>query len=172
LKAIRNLCPGDNVQLHNIIGNKCLSPLSGSSDGVVSIRSAQLPGVSTEKRVHTTHGGLHEDQEALREIKCLLQRHLLELNDPPMSGELECPPSEFVVPEGEYPCPDEPQYSDESLCPDETLWEDCADELQLGDPCDEATTVLDVPVPEMPVPEMPVPEMPAISGPVLDGPEL
>jgi pimeloyl-ACP methyl ester carboxylesterase len=162
LKAIRNLCPGDNVQLHNIIGNKCLSPLSGCSDGVVSIRSAQLAGVSTEKRVHTTHGGLHEDQDALREIKCLLQRHLLELNDPPMSGEIDCPPSEFVVPEGEYPCPDEPQYSEESLCPDETLWEDCADELQLVDPCDEGTTVLDVPVSEVP----------AISGPVLDGPEL
>ena len=36
LQAIQTLCPGENVQLHNIIGVGCLSPLEGCGDGVVA----------------------------------------------------------------------------------------------------------------------------------------
>ena len=38
LQAVKQLCPGENVQLHNIIGTKCVSPLEGCGDGVVSVK--------------------------------------------------------------------------------------------------------------------------------------
>ncbi len=100
LQAIHGLCPGENVQLHNIIGTKCLSPLEGCGDGVVSVKSAQHPFVSTEKRVHTTHGGLHENDESIQEIMCILRRHILEANDEPCTDE-----SQSVMPEQSEPCP-------------------------------------------------------------------
>ncbi len=110
LQAVQTLCPGENVQLHNIIGVGCLSPLEGIGDGVVARESAKHPWVTTEKQVHTTHSGLHESDEAIEELLCILRRHILEANDvPSVDGyelavpEYECP--EFVVPEIQQPCP-------------------------------------------------------------------
>ncbi len=72
LRAIQTLCPGQDVQLHNIVGTACLSPLSGHGDGVVAASSAVHPWVSTEKRVHANHTGLHQDLESIREMRCIL----------------------------------------------------------------------------------------------------
>lgn len=106
LQAIQGLCSGEYVQFHNVIGTSCISPLEGCGDGVVSVQSARHPCVSTEKRVHTTHGGLHKNHESLREILCILQRHLLEANEEPCEEQAaptipEC--TEFELAE---PCPE------------------------------------------------------------------
>jgi hypothetical protein len=89
LQAVQELCPGENVQLHNIIGTQCLSPIEGCGDGVVSVRSARHPCVSTERQVHTSHGGLYRHEESMQEIICILQRHILEAHDEPCIDEAE-----------------------------------------------------------------------------------
>ena len=62
-----------------------------------------------ETRVHTTHEGLHENDESIQEVMCILQRHILEANDEPCTDE-----SEIVMPESmsltsirvpRWPCP-------------------------------------------------------------------
>jgi pimeloyl-ACP methyl ester carboxylesterase len=129
LQAIHGLCPGQYVQLHNIIGTSCFSPLEGCGDGVVSVRSAEYPFVSTEKRVDTTHRGLHEDNEALAEIMCILQRHILEANDEPCVDE-----SQTVVPE----CM-EPEWTDP--CATLAVPDDCVEVPTLADPCQDQSTL-------------------------------
>ncbi len=116
LKTIRVLTVGPNVQLHNIVGVGLISPISGKGDGVVSLRSAQHHYVSTEKRIHTNHGGLHERDEAMKEIECILRRHILEANDVPSVDGYEFAVPETVIPGGMLPdceetCPD-------TVCPD------------------------------------------------------
>lgn len=88
LRAIQQLCPGPNVQLHSIIGTGLPGPLAGPADGVVPVASAQHPYVSTEKFVHTTHGKLHSDPESIEEILCILRRHAWEACE---SQEVACP---------------------------------------------------------------------------------
>ncbi len=134
LHAIQTLCPGENVQLHNIVGVGCWSPLEGIGDGVVARESAQHPCVSTEKRVHATHTALHEDDAAMKELLCIIRRHILEANDVPSidgyefaAPELDCPQWEdlpgtqdpclvdpclvdpcLIVPDSADPCPPDP----------------------------------------------------------------
>ncbi len=121
LKTIRVLTAGQNVQLHNIVGVGLISPLSGKGDGVVALRSAQHHYVSTEKRIHTTHGGLHERDEAMKEIECILRRHIMEANDVPSVDGYEFAVPETVIPGGMLPncedvCPD--LECPEIVCPD------------------------------------------------------
>jgi hypothetical protein len=87
LLGIQTLCPGEHVQLHNIVGTGLPSLLEGCADGVVSTASAQHPCVSTEKRVHTMHGGLHDTDEAIEELICILRRHVHEAQDPSCPNE-------------------------------------------------------------------------------------
>jgi pimeloyl-ACP methyl ester carboxylesterase len=130
LQAIQGLCPGENVQLHNIIGTKCFSPVAGRSDGVVSTRSAEHPFVSTEKRVHATHMSLYKDEESIQEILCILQRHILEANDEPCADESEAVMPDCIEAEIAEPCP--------SLAvPDE-----CAETTPAIDPCADAERML------------------------------
>lgn len=137
LRTIKVLCAGPNVQLHNIVGVGCFSPLTGCGDGVVARRSAQHHSVSTERQIHTTHGGLHETDEAIEELLCILQRHILEANDvPSVDGyEFAVPEYElpgYVMPEHEWICPEDPcleQWCPEIVCPDELCpEEDCPEE--------------------------------------------
>lgn len=90
LQTIKVLCPGPNVQLHNIIGVGSLSPLSGRGDGVVSCRSAQHHSVSTEKQVHANRCKLHRSDETTKELVCILTRHILEANDVPSLDGYDC----------------------------------------------------------------------------------
>ncbi|MFO7902613.1 MAG: alpha/beta hydrolase [Pirellulaceae bacterium] len=82
LRTIRVLCTGPQTQLHNILAVGCLS-FSGQGDGMVSRKSAQHHSVSTEKQVPSHHGNLHETDEAIKELACILRRHILEANDVP-----------------------------------------------------------------------------------------
>ncbi len=157
LRTLRVLSTGPNVQLHNIVGTGCFSPLSGCGDGVVARRSAQHHSVSTEKQIHTTHGGLHERDEAIRELACILQRHIWEANDlPSVDGyEFAVPeqPPVYVVPDTVV-CPDE--CFPEDLCPELMCPEDLCPEILcpeligpleldpclLGAPREAGTTIL------------------------------
>ena len=122
LKAVKELCPGANVQLHNIIGTKCLSPLEGCGDGVVSVKDAKHPGVSTEKTVHSSHVGLHSNEDALKELMCILRRHILEANDEPGVADSECVTPDSVMPEQVEPCPPE------------ALTDECWEGVEMADP--------------------------------------
>ncbi len=139
LQAVKTLCPGENVQLHNIIGVGCLSPLEGCGDGVVARESAQHPWVTTERQVLTTHGGLHESEESVEELICILRRHIAEANDvPSVDGyefavpEFECPDS--ILPEIEQPCPAEGQNDP---CLDDFLFDPC----EMAPPCPEQSVL-------------------------------
>jgi pimeloyl-ACP methyl ester carboxylesterase len=129
LQAVQKLCPGENVQLHSIMGTKCLSLLDGCGDGVVSVKSAQHPWVSTEKRVHATHPDLHKNEDSIQELKCILRRHILEANDEPGVDESECVTPDSVMPEQIDPCPPE------------GLLDECPDDVETADPCDENSSV-------------------------------
>jgi pimeloyl-ACP methyl ester carboxylesterase len=129
LQAIQGLCPGQYVQFHNIIGTQGLSPLEGCGDGVVSVESAQYPFVSTEKRVHTTHGGLYKDDDSVQEILCILQRHILEANDEPCTDE-----SGRAIPEGAEPEQSEP-------CPTLAVPDACVEVPETTDPCDDESSM-------------------------------
>jgi pimeloyl-ACP methyl ester carboxylesterase len=143
LQAVQTLCPGANVQLHSIIGTRCLSPLSGCSDGVVSVKSAQHPCVSTEKRVHTSHGGLHENDESIKELVCILRRHVLEADDPPGISVPEHIVPECVVPEFGIPESIMPECETPEPCPTEAeMGDPCLDELKVTDPCRIESSVL------------------------------
>ncbi|MHB1030244.1 MAG: esterase/lipase family protein [Pirellulaceae bacterium] len=124
LQAVERLCPGENVQLHNIIGSHCLSPLEGCGDGVVSVKSAKHRGVSTEKLVRASHGRLHENDDAIDELKCILRRHILEANGEPGAEESPC-----ATPDGILPGQIEP-------CPPEVLFDECWEDVEMADPCD------------------------------------
>jgi pimeloyl-ACP methyl ester carboxylesterase len=127
LQAVQGLCAGQGVQFHNIVGAAFLSPLNGCGDGVVAVRSAQHPCVSTEKRIHANHTRLHQDLESIREMRCILRRHLLEADDQPLGD-----PCEDVTPDG-----GESDFSEP--CPPEAWIEECADVLELEAPTE--TTV-------------------------------
>ncbi len=169
LKAVKELCPGANVQLHNIIGAKCVSPVEGCGDGVVSVKDAKHPGVSTEKTVHSSHVGLHSNEEALQELMCILRRHILEANDEPGVADSECVTPDSVMPEQVEPCPPE------------ALTDDCWEGVEMADPGDTSSRVFlptdDVETLRRTAPET---EDPADDGslqfpveaPQLEGPEL
>jgi hypothetical protein len=81
LQALQQLCPGPHVQFHSIIGSGCPGPLAGPSDGAVPVTSAHHPCVSSERIIHTRHGKLHEHPEAIKEVFCILRRHLWEASE-------------------------------------------------------------------------------------------
>jgi len=81
LQSLQGLCPGPELQMHNIIGTGLPSPLQGPADGIVAVDSARHPGVSTERLVHTSHQRLHDDPETFEEIKCVMVRHAWESPD-------------------------------------------------------------------------------------------
>jgi hypothetical protein len=85
--------------------------------------------VSTEKQVATSHAGLHRDEETVRELICILRRHILEANDVPSLDDCptvapDCFIPGFIEPDCGLICPDEFE-----LCPDEMPW--CPDSLDM-----------------------------------------
>ncbi len=87
LAAVQKLCPGPNVQLHSVIGTGIPSLVTGWGDGVVPVGSAEYPYVSTQKKVHSTHGNLHNNPAAIEEVLCILRRHIMEANE---ASEVDC----------------------------------------------------------------------------------
>ena len=76
LEAIGSLPAADNVCMHSILGNRCWSLLQGKSDGIVPVSSAREPRAISEKVVKTTHSGVKDHPEAIKEVIYILQEHL------------------------------------------------------------------------------------------------
>jgi pimeloyl-ACP methyl ester carboxylesterase len=80
LGAMLGLTVGPGVELHSIIGIAKTSSPHGPSDGVVSLTSASIPGVESEKLVSETHVELHHSAAAVGEVQRILQRNLREFD--------------------------------------------------------------------------------------------
>lgn len=117
LRTIKVLCTGRRVQLHNILAVGRLSPFSGRGDGIVPQKSAQHHSVSTEKQISTSHANLHETDEAVQELACILRRHVLEAHDVPTTQVREDRP--FVPSSREQLMPPLPSDPVDALWPKE-----------------------------------------------------
>ena len=53
---------------------------SGAADGVVSVASAQHPGVVSERLINARHRQLHSHPETMMELVRILKLHLVELD--------------------------------------------------------------------------------------------
>ena len=77
LLALLDMKPGPDVTYHSIIGNTRPGGVEGSTDGVVTYRSAHLEGVASERVVRSDHS-VQKDQEAILEVHRILLEHLNE----------------------------------------------------------------------------------------------
>ncbi len=68
------ICP--DVRLHSIIGVARTNSLQGPGDGTVSLASASLRGVTSEKLITATHEELHDVAASIIEVERILQQHL------------------------------------------------------------------------------------------------
>lgn len=64
------------VTLHSIIGVARTTWSGEPSDGVVTVSSARLCGVATERFVDEVHTRLHRNRDSVDEIECILRAHL------------------------------------------------------------------------------------------------
>jgi hypothetical protein len=79
LCAIDRLHKSPTVQEHTILGEGYFMLRAGDSDKVVPVTSASKPGVVSEKRIHKKHGDLHQSDEGIREVICILRKHAVEM---------------------------------------------------------------------------------------------
>ncbi len=75
LQAIGNLPVNPSVELHSIIGDTTWRPLSGRSDGVVPVESAQGVMAQSECFVDESHTTLHHHPDARDELFRILLLH-------------------------------------------------------------------------------------------------
>lgn len=80
LAAMREMEVSEEVALHNIIGISKQISLSGPSDGVVPVASAEHPNCASELTVTAKHAAIHRTREAAREIARILIEHLTTAN--------------------------------------------------------------------------------------------
>jgi pimeloyl-ACP methyl ester carboxylesterase len=69
-----SICP--DVRLHSIIGVARTTSCQGPGDGTVSLASASLPCVASEKLVTATHEELHDAATSVIEVERILEQHL------------------------------------------------------------------------------------------------
>jgi len=77
LVAMQRMSVAPGVQLHSIIGVADLKPLAGPGDHVVSLESASICRVHSEKLVSETHEDLHEAATTQIEVQRILKRQLM-----------------------------------------------------------------------------------------------
>ena len=82
LKVLYETPPADNVKIHTIIGevppDSFLRRLAGTSDGVVHVSSAKLPGAASELIVPADHSHVHAHPRSVKEVRRILLAHLAE----------------------------------------------------------------------------------------------
>ena len=76
LNAIAELPAKRKVNMHSVVGDSCLTLMSGKSDGVVSVKSARDHRAISERFIHTRHTFLTQHPETVQELLCILQQHL------------------------------------------------------------------------------------------------
>ncbi|MCH2180473.1 MAG: alpha/beta fold hydrolase [Mariniblastus sp.] len=89
LEAMSRLETKPSVQFHSIIG--IYRPMIGAwmSDGVVPVRSAAIPDVETEKRIHAKHEKINKTPECINELFCILRSHFNQIDFMPAEPESE-----------------------------------------------------------------------------------
>ncbi len=75
LLGLLGMTPGPDVTFHSIVGASRPGPLAGTTDGVVSYRSAHIDGVKSERVVRSDHA-VQRDPEAVLEVRRILHEHL------------------------------------------------------------------------------------------------
>lgn len=75
LQVIRTLPVSTNVRLHSIIGTGRTMLLDGPGDGVVTVESATLPGVCTQRFVEATHTHTQYHPDTITELLAILRQH-------------------------------------------------------------------------------------------------
>lgn len=75
LLAIRTLPVSCKVRLHSIIGTGRTMLLDGPGDGVVSVESATLHGVCTQRLVEATHTHTQYHPDTIAELRLILHQH-------------------------------------------------------------------------------------------------
>jgi hypothetical protein len=77
VREVNNLPVAPGVPFHSIIGDRGRGDTPDSSDGVVAYWSSHMEGAASEKIVPANHGA-HQNPEAIKEVKRILQLHLRE----------------------------------------------------------------------------------------------
>jgi pimeloyl-ACP methyl ester carboxylesterase len=72
------ICP--DVRMHSIIGVSRTKSCQGPGDGAVSLTSAGLSCVDSEKLVSATHEELHDAAASVIEVERILQQHLCDFD--------------------------------------------------------------------------------------------
>ena len=68
---------GLHVHAHSLIANKESTEPSGT-DGMVTYQSAHIEGVASELIIKSNHGSIHKNSEGVRELRRILELHLVE----------------------------------------------------------------------------------------------
>lgn len=77
LLGLLRMEPRPGVAYHSVIGANRPGPLATTTDGVVPYRSSHFDRAESELVVRSDHG-VQKDQEAIREVRRILQLHLTE----------------------------------------------------------------------------------------------
>jgi pimeloyl-ACP methyl ester carboxylesterase len=75
LAALAEMPVNPQVNMHTIIGTGAIRVLREPSDGVVTMSSAEQPGVVSERLVPARHTGLHDVPETMNELVGILRLH-------------------------------------------------------------------------------------------------
>ena len=77
VKALSSSPIADNVKVNSIVAVQGEGPLSSRSDGVVRYESAHLPGIGTEKIVHSSHS-TQAEPDTIEEVRRILREQVAE----------------------------------------------------------------------------------------------
>jgi hypothetical protein len=107
---------GPWVKYHNIVGQAphegvtgaASKWISGEGDGVVSLASAELEGVASQRIIPAEHQMVHRHPQAILEVRRILQQHIAELRNAPFPGGVEYASSSQQLPEQGQPTPQLP----------------------------------------------------------------
>jgi hypothetical protein len=81
------------VKIHTIIGevppDSFLRRIAGTSDGVVHVSSAKLPGAASELIVPADHSHVHAHPRSVREVRRILLEHLAAIDADPQRNPVQ-----------------------------------------------------------------------------------
>ena len=75
VKALSSSPIADDVKVNSIVAVQGEGPLSSRSDGVVRYESAHLPGIGTEKIVHSSHS-TQAEPDTIEEVRRILREQV------------------------------------------------------------------------------------------------
>lgn len=113
LKVLYQTPPPPEVKIHTIIGelpsNSFLRRIAGTSDGVVHVSSARLPGAASELIVEADHSHVHTHPRSVLEVRRILREHLTAIQADPSRNPVQF--ARQTVPRAPLQTPEVPQDS-------------------------------------------------------------